>query len=182
MAIRRPKWDQGLTQGGPSAAQGAAGGLQLFQGSPIIHFLFKRSAHSAVAAKVDVIKEFKFERPVHEGGPALQLDGPKPDQEANLEAQSWLRSPTWRSKSDLGGQLGGPKLTQEATSETQARKEANLDAQRSPRTPTWRPKGSPGGRLWMQKAAQDANLERKWSKKASQREPRGSKNEAREPT
>ena len=146
------------------------------------HVLFKRSAHSAVAAKVDVIEERKFERPVHEDGPGRQLGGPKPDQEANLEAKSWLRSPTWRSKSDLGGQLGGPKLTQEATSETQARKEANLDAQRSPRTPTWRPKGSPGGRLWMQKAAQDANLERKWSKKASQREPRGSKNEAREPT
>ena len=102
----------------------------------MVQQIFKRSAHSAAAAKVDVIKDFKFERPVHEGGAALQLDGPKPDQEANLEVQSSLRSPTWRSKSDLGGQLGGPKLTQEATSETQAGKDANLDAQRPPRTPT----------------------------------------------
>ena len=120
--------------------------------------LFKRSAHSAVAAKVDAIKEFKFERPVHEGGPARQLGGPKPDQEANFEAKSWPKRPTWRSKSDLGGQLGGPKLTQEANSETQASREANLEAQRPlegelrgrkapqeadfgnkrrPRTPTW---------------------------------------------
>ena len=39
------------------------------------------------AAKVDASKELKFERPVDEGGP-------KPDQEANLEAKSELRSPT----------------------------------------------------------------------------------------
>ena len=134
------------------------------------------------AAKVDVIEELKFERPVHKDGPGRQLGGPKPDQEANLEGKSWLRSPTWRSKSDLGGQLGRPKLTQEGTSEIQANKEANLDAQRSPRKPTWRPNAPPGGRLWRQKVAQDANLERKWSEKASQREPRGSQNEAREPT
>ena len=129
-----------------------------------------------------MIEELKFERPVHKDGPGRQLGGPKPDQDANLEAKSELRSPTWRSKSDLGGQLGGPKLTQEATLETQARKEANLDAQRCSRTPTWRPKGSPGGRLWRQNAAQDANLQPKWIEKRSQREPRGSKNEAREPT
>ena len=79
------------------------------------------------AAKVDVIEELKFERPVHEGGPGSQrlkdrargqLGSQKPDQEANLEAQSWPRRPTWRPKSDLGGQLGGPKLTQEANLET----------------------------------------------------------------
>ena len=134
------------------------------------------------AAKVDVIEELKFERPVHKDGPGRQLGGPKPDQEANLEGKSWLRSPTWRSKSDLGGQLGRPKLTQEGTSEIQANKEANLDAQRSPRTPTWRPKGSPGGRLGRQRAAQDANLDPKCTEKGSQREPRGSKNQAREPT
>ena len=45
----------------------------------------------------------------------------------------------------------------------------------SPRTP-------PGGRFGRQRAAQDANLEPKCSEKGSQREPRGSKNEAREPT
>ena len=83
-----------------------------------------------------MIEELKFERPVHEDGPGRQLGGPKPDQEANLEAKSELRSPTWRSKSDLGGQLGRPKLTQEGTSEIQANKEANLDAQMPPRTPT----------------------------------------------
>ena len=49
--------------------------------------LFKRSAHSAVAAKVDAIKEFEFERPVHEGGPARELGGPKLAQEANLEVK-----------------------------------------------------------------------------------------------
>jgi len=96
--------------------------------------------------QVDVIEELKFQRPVHEDSPGRQLGGPKPDEEANLEGKSLLRSPTWRSKSDLGGQLGAPKLTPEATSETQARKEANLNAERPPRTPTWTPKGSPGGR------------------------------------
>ena len=35
------------------------------------------------AAKVDVIEELKFERPVHEDGPGRQLGGPKADQEAN---------------------------------------------------------------------------------------------------
>ena len=57
-----------------------------------------------------------------------------------------------------------------------------MDAPRPPRRPTWRPKGPPGGRLGRQRAAQDANLEPKWIEKRSQREPRGSKNEAREPT
>ena len=92
-------------------------------------------------------EELKFERPVHEDGPGRQFGGPKPDQEANLEAKSWLRSPTWRSKSDLGGQLGGPKLTQEATSETQAGKEANLDTQRFP-----------GRQLGGRKAPQEADF------------------------
>ena len=40
------------------------------------------------AAKVDVSKELKFERPVYEGGPTRQLGSPKPDQEANFEAKS----------------------------------------------------------------------------------------------
>ena len=66
--------------------------------------------------------------------------------------------------------------------EAQAAKEANLEAPRPPRRPTWRPKACPGGRLGRQRAAQDANLEPKWIEKRSQREPRGSKNEAREPT
>ena len=73
--------------------------------------LFKRSAHSAVAAKVDAIKEFKFERPVHEGGPARQLGSPKPDQKANFEAKSWPKRPTWRTKVGSGGQLGGQNPT-----------------------------------------------------------------------
>ena len=66
--------------------------------------------------------------------------------------------------------------------EAQAAKEANLEAPRPPRQPTWRPKACPGGRLGRQRAAQDANLEPKWIEKRSQREPRVSKNEAREPT
>ena len=66
--------------------------------------------------------------------------------------------------------------------EAQAAKEANLEAPRHPRRPTWRPKACPGGRLGRQRAAQDANLEPKWIEKESQREPRGFKNEAREPT
>ena len=59
---------------------------------------FKRSAHSAVAAKVDAIKEFKFERPVHEGGPARELGGPMPEDETNFEAKNWPQRPTWRPK------------------------------------------------------------------------------------
>ena len=61
---------------------------------------FKRSAHSAVAAKVDVdaIKELKSEKPVHEGGPARELGGPMPEDEANFEAKNWRQRPTWRPK------------------------------------------------------------------------------------
>ena len=81
-------------------------------------------------------------------------------------------------KSDLGGQLGGPKLTQETNLEAQAAKEANLEVPRPPRRRTCRPKGPPRGRLGRPKAVQDANLDPKWSENASQREPRGSKNEA----
>ena len=60
--------------------------------------LFKRSAHSAVAAKVDAIKEFEFERPVHEGGPARELGGPMPEDQTNFEAKNWPQRPTWRPK------------------------------------------------------------------------------------
>ena len=64
----------------------------------VAKYLFKRSAHSAVAAKVDAIKEFKFERPVHEGGPARELGGPMPEDETNFEAKNWPQRPTWRPK------------------------------------------------------------------------------------
>ena len=101
-----------------------------------------------------------------------------PGQDANLEAQSQTQSQC-KPKSDLGGQLGGPKLTQEANLEGQG---GQLRGPKTPRTPTWRPKGPPGGRLGGQRAAQDANLERKCSEKGAQMEPRGSQNEAQEPT
>ena len=99
-----------------------------------------------------------------------------------MEAQRWPRKPTWTLKSDLGREVGGQKLIQKANLEVQAAKGANLDAQRPPRRRTWRPKGALGSQLGRQKAIQDANLEPKWSQKGAQKEPRGSKNEAQEPT
>ena len=73
-------------------------GVLIFRFIRILFILFKRSAHSAVAAKVDAIKEFKFERPVHEGGPARELGGPMPEDETNFEAKNWPQRPTWRPK------------------------------------------------------------------------------------
>ena len=64
-----------------------------------------------------------------------------------MEARSWPRRPTWRPQSDLGGQLGGPKMTQLANLEAQAAKEANLEAPRPPRRPTWEAKGGPRRQL-----------------------------------
>ena len=45
-----------------------------------------------------MIEEFKFERPVHEGGPARELGGPMPEDETNFEAKNWPQRPTWRPK------------------------------------------------------------------------------------
>ena len=124
--------------------------------------------------------------------PRGQLGGQKRAQESNLEVKIRPWRPTWRPKADpgdqLGGpggqgsQLGGPGLTLEGNLEAQVANETNLEGQGPPRRPTWTLKGPSGGRLGRPKAAQDANLEPKWSEKSSQREPRGSKNEAREPT
>ena len=80
-----------------------------------------------------------------------------------MEAQSWPRRPTWRSKSDLGGQVGGPKLTQEANLETKT------------------PKDPPGPQLGGRKAPQEADFEgkrrprmRTWSEHGAKRRPKGS--------
>ena len=107
-----------------------------------------------------------------------------------MDVQSQTQRPTWRLKAGPGGQLGGPKLaqeanleakirpkgqlgrpklTQEASLEAQAAKEANLEAPRPPRRPTWRPKGSPGGRLGRRRAPQTPT----WSQNGAKRAPQG---------
>ncbi len=120
----------------------------------------------------------------------------KTTHDANLEAQSQSKMPTWRPKAGPGGEVGGPKLVQEPNLEallgriqiTLGRFQKTLRrfqktwTLRRPKKPTWTPQDPPGGQLGGRKASQEADLGGKgrprtptWSQNATKRVQNGAK-------
>ena len=98
-------------------------------------------------------------------GPSLGRS--KPPRDANLEAQSLPRTPTWTSKGLPDLQVGGPEPLQNPNMEVQSVPRRQLGGQRLSKTPFWRSKAfqylnleAPRMSLWQPKpSSEEQNFE-----------------------